>query len=211
MPPHLGPGTALWVDAAGTLLHPARPVADVYAEFAARHGCPVAPALVAARLRPAMARHGALRRDDPSWSRYWRAVVGEALETEAPYEELYAHYARGEAWRVAPGARRCLEVLRDRGVRTALISNWDDRLRRTLDELDLVDSFDALLISGELGVEKPQPEIFRRAVDQLAVPAERSVMVGDSPESDMAGARAVGAFVIQFGTEIMEFSSIMDW
>ena len=208
---HLGPGTALWVDAAGTLLHPARPIAEVYAEFAGRHGHAVAPADVVARLRPAMKRHAPLRAQERTWSRYWRAGVGETLGTEAPFEELYAHYARGDAWHVAPDARRCLEVLRGRGVRTALISNWDDRLRGTLEDLALLDSFDALLISGEEGVEKPDPEIFRRAVKRLSVPAERSLMVGDTPDSDIAGARSVGASVIQFGTEIKGFASIMEW
>lgn len=210
-PPHLGPGTALWVDAAGTLLHPARPIAEVYAELAARHGHAVALGDVAARLRPAMKRHAPLRVGERTWSRYWRAVVGETLGTEAPFEELYAHYARGDAWRIAPDAERSLEVLRARGVRTALISNWDDRLRHTLDDLRLLERFDAVLISAEEGVEKPDPEIFRRAAARLSVPAEKSLMVGDTPDSDIAGALAVGASALQFGKEIKSFASIMEW
>ena len=207
LPLKLESGTALWVDAAGTLLHPARPVADVYAEHAQALGHAVCSPEVAARLGPAMRHHRPLRRGDPTWRGYWRAVVSASVGVEDLdcFEQLYAHYARPEAWTVAADARACLEVLRARGVRTALISNWDDRLRGTLEGLGLVSAFDALLISGEEGVEKPDPEIFIRAANRLGIGAERSLMVGDDPESDAVGARSVGASVIQFGSEISGF------
>lgn len=211
LPLTLESGTALWVDAAGTLLHPARPVAEVYAEHAQALGHRVDSAEVASRLGPAMRTHRPLRRGDRTWRRYWQAVVSTSVGVDDPicFERLYGHYALAEAWCVAADARACLELLRTRDVRLALISNWDDRLRGTLEKLDLASAFDALLISGEQGVEKPEREIFLRAAGRLGIGAERSLMVGDDPEFDAVGARSVGAFVIQFGSEINGFRSLM--
>lgn len=212
LPLKLVTGTALWVDAAGTLVRPARPVAEVYAEHARAQGHRVEAPDVAGRLGPAMRTHAPLRQGDRTWRRYWRAVVECSLDVDDPacFEALYAYYARPEAWRVAADAERCLTRLRARGVRTALISNWDDRLRATLEGLSLLSAFDVLLISGEEGVEKPDPEIFLRAAHRLGIPPERSLMVGDDPENDVAGARSVGAFVIEFGSEINGFGALMD-
>ncbi len=211
LPLRFEPGTALWVDAAGTLLHPARPIADVYAEHARALGHAIEPDVVAARLGSAMRRHRDRRRGDPSWRGYWRAVVFEALGTddERCLETLYDHYAAADAWTIAPQARACIDAVRARGARVALISNWDVRLRSTLEELGLVAAFDALVISAEVGVEKPQPEIFRLAAERLGVEPHRSVMLGDQAENDARGARSVGAFVIQFGSEIRDFGEIV--
>lgn len=212
LPLNLVSGTALWVDAAGTLVEPARPVAQVYAQYAQAHGHDVRADEVAGRLGQAMRGHKPLREGDRTWRRYWQAVVESSIAVDDPacFEALYSHYARPEAWRVAADAQTCLMWLRARGVRTALISNWDDRLRATLEGLNLASAFDALLISGEEGVEKPDSEIFLRAADRLGIPPERSLMVGDDPENDAAGARSVGAFVIQFGSEINGFGALMD-
>jgi len=211
LPLTLEPGTALWVDAAGTLLHPARPIAQVYAAHARAGGHRVNEAEIAGRLRPAMARHRALRHRDPAWTRFWQAVVADVIDVvdAGVFESLYEHYAKGEAWRIADGGRACLARLRERGVRCALISNWDVRLRQTLDELDLLGAFDAVVISGEVGIEKPDPGIFARAARRLNVPAERSLMVGDDRETDLSGARQAGAFVMQFGNDINSFDDIM--
>ncbi|MGH1342969.1 MAG: HAD-IA family hydrolase [Nannocystales bacterium] len=211
LPLTLDSGTALWVDAAGTLLHPARPVADVYAEHAGALGHRVESDEVASRLGPAMRTHRPLRSGDRTWRRYWDAVVSTSIGADDPacFEQLYAHYERPEAWRVEPDARECLGLLRARGVRLALISNWDDRLRSTLEGLGLVSVFDALLISGEEGVEKPDAEIFLRAAHRLRIAPERSLMVGDDPDTDAVGARSVGAFVIEFGSEINGFRDLL--
>ncbi len=212
LPLTLESGTALWVDAAGTLLHPARPVAQVYAEHAQALGHRVEAAAVACRLGPAMRTHQPLRRGDRTWRRYWQAVVSTSVGVDDPvcFEKLYTHYERPDAWRVAPDAAECLALLRARGVRIALISNWDDRLRSTLEGLGLVSAFDALLISGEEGVEKPDPEIFLRAARRLTIRPECSLMVGDDPDLDGVGAGSVGAFVMQFGSEINGFRDLLE-
>jgi putative hydrolase of the HAD superfamily len=82
---------------------------------------------------------------------------------------------------------------RGAGVRTGLISNsWGTGIYepRLLDEL-----FDAVLISGEVGLHKPQPEIFRLGAERLGVEPEACVFVDDLREN-VAGAEAVGMTAI---------------
>ena len=76
-----------------------------------------------------------------------------------------------------------------RGVKTGLISNsWSTSHydREQLDEL-----FDAVVISAEVGMHKPQPEVYRLAAERLAEPPERCVFVDDLREN-CEGAEAVG-------------------
>lgn len=145
--------TGLSVDAGGTLLHTAEPVAQVYQRIAARHGL---------RVRLEDVRQGFRRAWTAPWEglRYagdgrpfWRRVVAEALGSEDPviFEALYEHYRSAAAWRLDEGLWSTLQELRGRGWPVALLSNWDDRLRPILDELDLIDGLDAVLISSELG------------------------------------------------------------
>ena len=92
-----------------------------------------------------------------------------------------------------PEAARTLSRLRIDGFRLGLITNGSVRMQsRKLACLSLVPAFDAVLISDAEGVCKPDPEIFRRALDRLGTTADRAVFVGDHPEVDIAGARRAG-------------------
>ena len=86
-----------------------------------------------------------------------------------------------------------LERLRAGGARLAVVSNWDvslhDVLERTAPARRCVD---AVVISAELGVAKPDPAIFRAALERLGASAAEAIHVGDSVEADVAGARAAG-------------------
>jgi putative hydrolase of the HAD superfamily len=75
------------------------------------------------------------------------------------------------------------------GVRTGLISNSWGRGRYDRDAFPLL--FDGVVISGEVGLHKPQPEIFRLAAERVALPPARCVLVDDL-EENCAGAEAVG-------------------
>jgi epoxide hydrolase-like predicted phosphatase len=81
----------------------------------------------------------------------------------------------------------------DRGVKTGLISNsWSTSHydRELLEEL-----FDTVVISAEVGLHKPQPEIYLLAAERLVEPPERCVFVDDLREN-CAGAEAVGMTAI---------------
>ena len=88
-------------------------------------------------------------------------------------------------------ARPTLESLKRRGLRLALVSNIARDLRPELRRSRLLDLFDAVILSFEVGVVKPHAPIFQLALDALGAPAARALMVGDDPYMD-AGAALLG-------------------
>jgi len=108
-------------------------------------------------------------------------------------EEVEAIHASANLWRVeVRGARRTLAALRARGLQTAVVSNADGRVEAILAELGLAPHLSLVLDSHREGVEKPDPEIFLRALRRLGVAASRTAYVGDIYSIDAVGARAAG-------------------
>lgn len=89
-----------------------------------------------------------------------------------------------------------LESLRAAGVRTAFVSNCAENTRPLLEELGLSGLVDELVLSCEVGVAKPEPGIFRLALERLDVPADRAVLVDDQA-SYCAGATALGLAAVR--------------
>ena len=85
-----------------------------------------------------------------------------------------------------------LARLRAGGARLAVVSNWDVSLHDVLERTGLRGLVDAVVISAELGAAKPDPAIFRAALERLGATAAEAMHVGDSMEADVAGARAAG-------------------
>lgn len=81
--------------------------------------------------------------------------------------------------------------------RLALITNgpsWTQRAK--IEQLQLHRWFEYMVVSGEFGVDKPDPQIFAHVLDTLQIPASQAVMIGDNPDADMRGAHAVGMSTI---------------
>ncbi|MGH3870287.1 MAG: HAD family hydrolase [Pseudonocardiaceae bacterium] len=101
--------------------------------------------------------------------------------------------AMRRAWRLFDDVLPCLKALRALGLRLAAITNAaGDYQRAKLGMLGLGTTFDAVLISGELGVAKPHRAIFRRACCALGVLPAQAVHVGDRLDTDAEGARDAG-------------------
>ena len=140
-----------------------------------------------------------LFREDPAALADLRALETGSLE-EAEFERRFADRlgldgATDLIDSMFRGMLPCEPILtairaaRARGVKTGLISNsWSTTHydRSLLDEL-----FDTVVISAEVGLHKPQPEIYRLAAERLAEPPERCVFVDDLRENCL-GAEAVG-------------------
>ena len=77
-----------------------------------------------------------------------------------------------------------------------LISNWDARLSALLAQLGLNERFRWTLISAHVGAAKPDPAIFRQALDLCGLPPEQVVHIGDSLDEDVRGARAAGLHAV---------------
>lgn len=159
-------------------------------------------ALVRRELDRRAAQTGGPRdRDADRVAMYFGAVLESAGVARAAAEqaavELAAEHARANLWRVAmPRADEVLAGLRARGFRTGVVSNADGRVAALLEAAGLAQHLETIVDSHDEGVEKPDPEIFRRALARLAVPAERSVYVGDIFAIDVLGARAAGLAAI---------------
>jgi putative hydrolase of the HAD superfamily len=113
---------------------------------------------------------------------------------------LLAEFGRGDVWtRPIPGARAALAELAARGFSLAVVSNADGTVEQQL-RVDAVCQVgpgagvevSAIVDSTVVGVAKPDPAIFRLALDALGVPAGRAIHVGDTPSADIAGAQAAG-------------------
>ncbi len=111
------------------------------------------------------------------------------------YEDYAAHFQ--DHIILFPYAVETLIRLHELGFKLGLISNGrhTDQYHK-VERLGLVPHFDTILTSGAEGVKKPDPEIFRRALDRLSVSAADSVFIGDHPDKDIAGARAAGMYCL---------------
>jgi HAD superfamily hydrolase (TIGR01509 family) len=96
-------------------------------------------------------------------------------------------------WTVAdPEAEPALRLAREAGLGVAVISNSNGTVRSVLETLGLTRHVDFVIDSGEVGVEKPDPRIFRLALDRLGLDPPDAVYVGDIYSVDVLGARAAG-------------------
>lgn len=138
----------------------------------------------------------ALRAEAPRFRRsVWEgALVRCGIADERCAESLSAAFveARLGDEPLDPDAEAVLDELAA-GYRLALVTNGAPAIQRAkLALTDLARRFDAIVVSGEVGVGKPDPLVVRTALERLGVGPARAVMVGDSPERDVAAARAAG-------------------
>jgi putative hydrolase of the HAD superfamily len=103
------------------------------------------------------------------------------------YDGLAAHY------RLFDDALPCIDGLRSRGVPIGLITNNESAHQRAkIATVGIADLFDAVVISGEFGVAKPDARIFLHACEQLDVRPDEALHVGDNQYADAEGAVAAG-------------------
>lgn len=110
--------------------------------------------------------------------------------------ELAEHHMRTLAGAAVPmeRAREIVERVRERGMRTALISNFDyaPATEWILANAGLDGLLDALVVSDALGVRKPHERIFRSALEGTRTTPERALHIGDMPRQDAWGAGRLG-------------------
>jgi HAD superfamily hydrolase (TIGR01509 family) len=96
--------------------------------------------------------------------------------------------------------------------RSGLLSNAWDNLRTVIEtEWKISDAFDDLIISAEVGLAKPDPRIYRLAIDRLEVSPSEAIFIDDAL-ANVSAARAMGLFAIQFNTRtqaLLELKQIL--
>lgn len=208
-----GPETgiaAVTFDVTGTLIHCPR-LAEIYQAVLVRHGLldtgaaarralertiPEVWVELSCRSDPRRDRfhahpHGARG----FWSDFLvRLCLRLEIDPPSPFvaAELFDRFARPESWTLYPDVVSTLECLRRRGLRLGVVSNWDERLPVLLDRLKIAHRFETIVYSAAVGVEKPHPDIFRRALADLGVAPESVLHVGDRNIEDVEGAEAAG-------------------
>lgn len=194
---------AITFDAGGTLLEPYPSVGQVYAEVLRSYGYERDPDKLEADFRVAfssISKNPAVLDPNEREKDFWRQVVRNTVEQEPFPEELFPDvfthmwdtFSHGTRWRVFDGSHELLQDLRTRGYRLGVLSNWDRRLHRVLQETGLAEFFDPIIVSADIGIEKPDAGIFRAAEVALGHSPESCMHVGDSRHHDLAGARGAG-------------------
>jgi putative hydrolase of the HAD superfamily len=186
---------AITFDVGGTLIEPWPSVGEVYAAVAATHGFSLSPQTLNRQFRAAWKQ----RRDFRHRRSDWAQVVDETFAGTIPpdasnrlFHELYDRFRAPDVWRVFDDVRPTLRELRGRGCKLGIISNWDERLRPLLEDLNLAASFEVIIISNEVGHLKPAQAIFAEAARRLEMPAAAILHVGDTMAEDIEGAQAAG-------------------
>jgi len=191
MPDHPPLPDAVLFDLDGTLAYRAaglRRYAELFAEdfhdhlTAAGQGPYVHAQILAADDYGSMAQAQRLNATLP-----WRAPMDPAL--------LHAHWANrfGEACTPFADVAAVIAALRARGIKLGLITNGGSAMQRAkIKALDLEAVLSVVAVSQELGVEKPDPAIFRHALAALDCSPQKAWFVGDHPELDVRGAEGAG-------------------
>jgi len=95
-------------------------------------------------------------------------------------------------WADYPETRELLASLRNRGFTLGVISNASDLVKRVLDHLDLTRNFEFVIVSDEVGIDKPSAGIFRLAVEKSRTSPNRMLYIGDKLTTDVRGAVGAG-------------------
>jgi len=139
-------------------------------------------------------RHPELEHDEEIWVAFTERIIrGMGGDADSAYEcavEMTRAWEHAEHFELFDDALPVLDELRAQGLKLGLVSNTG----RDLDEFVAHHRLevDAALGSGAFGRTKPHPTIFRAVLERLEVEPSAAAMVGDSPEDDVAGARAAG-------------------
>ena len=92
-----------------------------------------------------------------------------------------------------PRTRELLVRLRRDGIRSAVVTNGTSASQRPkLRNTGIDHLVDAIVVSGEVGVAKPEPEIFRHALAAIEADPRTTLFVGDNPAADIGGAKGLG-------------------
>jgi putative hydrolase of the HAD superfamily len=112
-----------------------------------------------------------------------------------------------------PGAVETIEELRRRGLRTGMISVCSDEVPLLWPETPFAELFDSTVFSCSVGIRKPDPRIYRLALDELAVAPQEAIFVGDGANDELAGAERVGmrAVLIHRPGEDPIWDEVRDW
>ncbi|VDM61760.1 unnamed protein product [Angiostrongylus costaricensis] len=175
-------------DATDTVIAMDEPFNVVYSRVANDHGIPVDSSLVATSFLKYMKNmsvsHPCFGFGSIGHVEWWKRLVVGCLE-----EVLFNHIQ----------LETFVNALRRKEVAVVIVSNFDGRLWKILQDMNLYSLFDLIVASGEVGVEKPSPSIFEIVTNHYRLSnASELLHIGDSVQNDYLAARNFGANAILF-------------
>jgi putative hydrolase of the HAD superfamily len=200
----------VFFDAGETILHPHPSFPELFASVCTGRGLRVSPDDVM-RVQERLAPHLVDLAEDsgvanPSlsaadartfWTYLYRRFLEElGIPDEGLAAALLATFSDASSYMLFDDVMPTLRSLQDDGYRLGLISNFEGWLEERLVELEVGHVFDVSVISGLEGVEKPDPEIYRRALERAQVMPTAAVHVGDSPAFDIEPAATLGMHTV---------------
>jgi len=198
---------AVFIDAGNTLLYEKPSRFEIYTQAARRRGLDIASEdmrdlMVRAHRDLPLEIEGAYRYSESWFSSYIDWIFHGKLglsshDVSGVTEELFGRFSDPATFALYPGAIELLESLRRRHLAVGIISNWSQRLPGILKGIGVSPRVDFVLASAIERVEKPAPEIFRRACARAGVRPSDALHAGDHPEKDVAGAVRAGLLAVQ--------------
>lgn len=207
--PHPQAIQAVFFDVGFTLLEQSPSIPSVVRDVMARRGTPVSLECLQRNLPQAELKFGEFSREAPHtwgdeqeialiWQRYFtellRPCYGEAGEQAlaAAAHDVQQEFDLASSYALYPDVERSLAALKEHGIKLGVISDWGIALGLIMRSFGLTEYFDFAVISATARRAKPDPELYRLALDRANVVADYAVHVGDSYVRDALGARAVG-------------------
>ena len=139
-------------------------------------------------------KHPDFRHDEELWIQFTQRIVigmgGDPASARQIAHEVERAWENSDNFDIYEDVEPVLDELRAHGLRIGLVSNGARDLREFVRHHGL--DADVTVASRYHGKVKPDPTIFRKALDQLGVQAAHAAMVGDHLEDDIEGARALG-------------------
>lgn len=195
---------AVLFDLGGTVLEVRH---DAVAQILVRHGVEVVEDWEAGAERAGRRAMELRLREGAPPDKVWRAFFEGMMvaagatpeESACAFPEIRDFHRAHHLWnRELPGMKDALGELRARGYRVAAVSNSDGRARAVLEGLGMLERFEFVIDSHDVGVEKPAARIFHLACERLGIEPARCAYVGDVMEFDVEGARAAGLAPVLF-------------
>lgn len=201
--------SAVFFDAGETLVHPHPTFPDLFSQILRREGHDVDAETIRARIQVVFDRFKQAADSDELWTtspersrRFWHDVYGIFLRDlgidgdDGLIDTVYREFTDLANYALFEDVPPVLERLSAAGLTLGVVSNFEGWLEQLLEELDVSRFFAVRVISGVEGMEKPDPRIFRLAMERADVEPEGSVYVGDNPEFDVGPAADVGMFPV---------------
>ena len=222
------PPKVIFLDAMGTLFGLKSSVGEIYQQYALDYGVKVDAELIdrafaesfksAPPLAFSTTELVALEEQEFAW---WKKVVQTAfsqLDLLAEFSnftdyfrDIYRYFATQDPWYIFPDVVPALKRWQNQGIELGVISNFDTRLKRVLKVLELEQFFTSVTISSETGFAKPDPNIFKIALNKHGFTAQQAWHIGDSFTEDYQGAKQAGiwAFCLNRDSSLLKIEDLL--